>query len=199
MAAAAGIEHRLEATGSEDRAGPTLDDVLEVAGAAGADGEAARQRAGVAAVGHHQDMLGLHRLQHVRDVGIRDPVRLVVGDGVDGQPVAALGPVIVPAVAGIVDEQIVLRRQLAAQRVQGADDLLLAGVGQQRDAEAVVLLERRRHRLGVFDGRVELRQLLVVVVADDDGVVVAIVERRQFWRNRRGGRRLGLRWACVCV
>src|SRR4029453_8108014 len=111
------------------------------------------------------------------------------------QPVAALAAFVVPAMAGIVEEQIFLGRQGVAQLRERADDLLLAGVGQQRDGEAVLALERRRHRLGVFHGRVELRQLLVAVVADDEGVVAAVVEGRQLGRDgwRGGGLRLGRR------
>jgi len=121
-------------------------------------------------------VLGLDRLQHVRDVGVGDPVRLVVLGGVDRQPVALLGVLVVPAVAGIVDQQVVVLGQLLAQVVERLEDVIARGVLEQRDVEAVPRLEDGRDRFGVGDRRRQLRQLGVVLDADDERVVLAEVE-----------------------
>src|SRR6185295_770898 len=101
---------------------------------------------------------------------------------------AALGVDVVPAVAGIVDEQVVLGRQRLAQGGKGADDRLLADVCKQGDVIAVVLLQKRGHGLGVAGRGLQLRQGAVGVVSDDESVVAAVGQIGQFGRDRRHGR-----------
>ncbi len=179
MPAAAGIGHRLKPARGHHRAHLLLNHALDIVGVLDRNAGLAGQRARVAAVGHNHHVAGLDRLQHICDVCVRYPVGWIVLHGIDRQPIALVRRLVVAAVTGIVDQQIVVERQRLAQLGQRADDLVARRIDKQDDLEAVDALQSLGDGLGIAGSRFQPRHTIgVVVVADDQGLVAAEVRDR---------------------
>ena len=77
------------------------------------------------------------------------------------------------AVAGEEDEELVLRLELVMEILgELGQDLLVGGVADLFDVEAVEGGERLVEGVGVGDGIGEMRPVSVVVGGEDEGVVV---------------------------
>jgi tetratricopeptide (TPR) repeat protein len=121
-------------------------------------------------------VLGANRAQHVGDVGVRDPRRLHVFFGVDRQPVAALGHLIDDAVAGVIDEQVVVGGERAPKIGQGPHHVVAGRVLQGRDGELVVVLEGVGDRSSVTGRGLEPVEVAIGVIADHQRVVLAVMD-----------------------
>ena len=100
-------------------------------------------------------MPGRNERQAIAHFLIGQPVGLgvAVGAGIDRHPPSAAVAQVALAVAGVVDDQVVVLAEGLAQRVEGLEDGGVLGVEQRGDLEAVVVAQQRLHRFRIMFGR----------------------------------------------
>ena len=154
----------------EDHAAVAAEVVVEVDAVAAAEGQAARDRAAVAAV-EQRDHLARAAAGHLPADelrGHRGGVEL--GDLGVGRSEVQVAAVVLEAVAGEVQEQQVVARALGEERGDPAAQRGLRLVDSEVDLEVADLgvVQHARERLGVGRRRAQAAQLRVVVAATGD-------------------------------
>jgi len=105
------------------------------------------------------------------DAVVGDPVDLAVTRGVHGEPVAHVCVFIEPAVAGVVDQQVVGCGHLFSVSAQGREDVGAGGVEHKLYLKAVLVFQDTGHRLCIASGGLKGGEVRVAVIADDQGMV----------------------------